>query len=402
MNPAPRAIDKPQAQAGKGQLLALLHAGFVLTGVVCTILGPMLPVLSARWALNDTQAGYLFTAQFSGSMLGVMWSSFLMTHRGHRIPLLLGLGLMALGAATLLAASWMLGLVSTLCWGIGLGLVIPTTNLLISGLHPENRAAALNLVNFSWGAGAASGPFFAAALLRVHRISSLLYVVAALLILVAMGVTRVPLPVRFSEPDEASLVRSGLRWSRWVPILGALFFLYVGCEAGLSGWAATYAQRTAGTGTAWVFMPSFFWLALLLGRATAPVFLTSVRELKLAKFGLALSTLGIVALLRARNLSVIAIGVSLAGLGLSSVFPIAIATLSRKFGAMAPRIAGLMFALAGAGGATLSWLVGYISTREGSLQYGLLVPLLATIVMLILNVLLSQPMKDKTATETAG
>jgi MFS transporter, FHS family, glucose/mannose:H+ symporter len=391
MSPPPRAIDKPQAQAGTVQLLPLLHAGFVLTGVVCTMLGPLLPVLSARWALNDAHAGYFFSAQFSGSMLGVIGSSLLMARRAHRVSLLLGLGLMALGAATLLGASWSLGLVSTLGWGIGLGLVIPTTNLLVSDLHPEKRAAALNLVNFSWGVGAASCPFFAAALLRTHHISSLLYGVAALLVLVAVALTRMPLPVPRFTLNTVSPLESRIWRSRWVPILGALFFLYVGCEGGLSGWAATYAQRMAGTGTAWVLMPSFFWFALLLGRAAAPLLLTSMPELKLAEAGVALSTLGIVVLLAARNLSLVAIGVSLAGLGLSSVFPIAIATLPRKFGAMAPRISGLMFALAGMGGATLPWLVGYISTRQGSLQYGLLVPLLASIVMLILYTLLSKP-----------
>ena len=131
----------------------MLHAGFVLTGVVNTMLGPMLPVLSARWALNDVLAGYLFTAQFSGSMLGVLASSFLVPRRGHRISLVLGLGFMALGSATLVAASWTLGTLSTLCFGIGLELAIPTTNLLVSELNPDKRAAALNLINLSWGAG---------------------------------------------------------------------------------------------------------------------------------------------------------------------------------------------------------------------------------------------------------
>ncbi len=391
MSSLPRAIDMPQARARTAPLLALLHAGFILTGLVCTMLGPLLPVLSARWALNDAHAGYFFSAQFSGSMLGVIGSSFLMARRAHRISLLLGLALMALGAATLLGANWSLGLVSTLGWGVGLGLVIPTTNLLVSDLHPEKRAAALNLVNFSWGVGAASCPFFAAALLRMHSISSLLYGVAALLVLLAAAMTRMPLPVPRSTPDTASPLESRIWRGRWVPILGALFFLYVGCESGLSGWAATYAQRMVGTGTAWALMPSFFWFALLLGRATAPLLLTSMPELKLAEVGVALSTVGIVVLLGARNLSVVAIGVSLAGLGLSSVFPIAIATLPRKFGAMAPRISGFMFALAGMGGAVLPWLVGYISTRQGSLQFGLFVPLFASIVMLILYPLLSKP-----------
>jgi FHS family glucose/mannose:H+ symporter-like MFS transporter len=372
--------------------MVLLHAAFVLTGVVTTLLGPMLPVLSVRWALDDAHAGYLFTAQFSGSMLGVMGSSFLMSRRGHRLSVVLGLGLMALGSATLLSPSWLLGMMSTFCYGIGLGLAIPTTNLLVSELNPETRAAALSLINFSWGVGAAGCPFLVAALLRSDHTSHLLYGVAALLTLAAVVLTRVPFPAVRPAPESVSQATTHIWRSRWVPILGALFFLYVGTEAGVGGWTATYAQRMAtGAGTLWVLMSSFFWAALLLGRVIAPVLLRHVRELKLAGAGLALSAVGIVALLSATNLPVIAIGISLAGFGFSSVFPIAIATLSSKFGPRAPRIAGLMFALAGAGGATLPWLVGYTSTHLGSLKYGLFVPLVGCIVMLILSVRLSRP-----------
>ena len=371
------------------RLAVLLHIAFVFTGVVNTMLGPLLPVLSARWVLSDAQAGYLFTAQFTGSMLGVMGSSFLTPRRGTRVSLTLGLTLMAMGTAALLARSWMPGMLATLCFGAGLGLEIPTTNLLISELNPERRAAALNLVNFSWAVGAVSCPFFVAALLRVHHVSYLLYGVAASLVVAALCVARVSYPV-FSPPPANVDRMTGLWRGRWVPIIGALFLFYVGSEAGLSGWIATYAKRmVAGAGTLWVIMPSLFWAALLTGRATAPLFLRHARELRVARFGLGLSFVGIVTLLLARSLSVVAIGVGLAGLGFSSIFPIAIATLSHKFGTGASRLAGLMFALAGVGGATLPWLVGFASSRFGSLKYGLLVPLFGCAVMWVMNMCLS-------------
>jgi fucose permease len=102
-----------------------------------------------------------------------------------------------------------------------------------------------------------------------------------------------------------------------------------------------------------------------------------------------LCTIGVGILLAAKGLFVAAIGVGVAGLGLSSVFPIAIATLTRRFGASSSRIAGGMFALAGAGGAVLPWLIGYTSTISGSLKYGLIVPLAGSISMLALNVILA-------------
>lgn len=397
MQPAPSvqtssepAIDLRNTKAGTRGLQLLLHLGFVLTGVVNTMLGPMLPALSARWTLSDAQAGYLFSTQFAGSMLGVMGSSVLTTRRGHRPCLVLGLALMALGSIALVAGDWTLGLVATLSFGVGLGLAIPTTNLLISELNPEKRTAALSLINFSWGAGAAVCPFLVAAMLRMHRHSHLLDAIAGLLILVAISLTRVSFP-NVCAPRHAATMRMQLLRNRWIPILGALFFLYVGTEAGVGGWIATYAQRLSpASGTIWIFMPSFFWAALLVGRAITPLLLRSMQEAALARLGLAGSTIGLALLLSATTLSLIALAVSLAGFGFSSIFPIAIASLSRKFGANASHIAGSMFALAGAGGAILPWLVGYISTATGNLKFGLLVPLLGSILMLILNMILAQ------------
>jgi fucose permease len=95
------------------------------------------------------------------------------------------------------------------------------------------------------------------------------------------------------------------------------------------------------------------------------------------------------ACLATRNPVQFALSTSLAGLGLAAVFPIAIANLSHKFGAAATRVAGLMFNLAGLGGATLPWLVGFTSTRLNNLKFGLFVPLAGCTIMLLLTLLLS-------------
>ena len=49
---------------------------FLPTGILTTLLGPMLPILMARWALNDTQAGNLFLVQFLSSLVGVQLAGF--------------------------------------------------------------------------------------------------------------------------------------------------------------------------------------------------------------------------------------------------------------------------------------------------------------------------------------
>jgi fucose permease len=389
-------IQQPQSKIRDARLTGFLHIEFVLTGAVNTMLGSILPLLAARWFLSDAQAGLLFTAQFGGSVCGVLASSFFTVRRGHRFCLGLGLGAMAVGSAMLLAGGYRLGLFSALLLGIGLGLAIPTTNLLVSGMNPHRPAAALSLINFSWGVGAVGCPFLVAALLRLHHDALFCYGLAALLMVVLASMillsrTGISFPISASSPNTAG-VNTSIWRNHWIPILGALFFIYVGSEGGVSGWISTYAWRTTvGAGTAWVLMPSLFWMALLLGRALVPLFLRSMKPLTLAQWGLSLASAGIIVLFEARNLSMIAVGVGIAGFGFSSVFPIAIASLSGKFGARESQVAGVMFALAGCGGATLPWLAGYISTVFGSLRYGLLVPLCGCLAMLTLNAQISRP-----------
>jgi MFS transporter, FHS family, glucose/mannose:H+ symporter len=367
---------------------ALVHIGFVLTGVMTTLLGPTLPMLSARWSLNDAQAGYLFTAQFASSIIGVAISSYLIQRRGYRLTLLLGMVLMGIGAGVLATANWRVGLSSVGIYGAGYGVASATTNLLVSELNPDRRASALNLLNFSWGIGAVGCPFLVALLQRANLMSVFWYGMALLLALeaICLGVIKLPkgsIPISGTR----STVSGKILRNRLFPILGALFFVYVGTETSVGGWIASYARRIdLGPGTFWVMTPSFFWGALLAGRAIAPVLLKRLRETTVASAGLAFSLLGIALLLGAHAMTPIVIGAALAGLGLSSVFPINISLLSLWFGEMGVRIGGVMFALAGLGGATLPWLVGALSAHTGNLKAGLVVPLLGSAIMLVLYV----------------
>ena len=369
--------------------MSAVHAAMILTGVMTTLLGPMLPLLSARWGLTDARAGNLFTAQFAASIVGVGLSSVIARRWGYRACLVFGIILEAAGAGLFAQASWSVGIASVCLYGTGLGLTIPIGNLLTAELNPERRAAALNLLNFSWGLGAVGCPFAIAAFQFSHRIPFFLYGMSGALVLMAVLLTRISVGragVAREGAEMASETRGLHTWSSClVPVLGALFFIYVGTEASLGGWVASYARRIdPGSQTLWALSPSFFWGMLLLGRALAPEMLRFIGETSLASAGLALASGATLLLVFAHGLPAVLIGASLAGFGLASVFPTNVTLLSRWFGTTASPIASMMFALAGLGGAVLPWIVGVISTRFDSLQLGLLVPLAGALACLVL------------------
>ncbi|MBI1750553.1 MAG: MFS transporter [Acidobacteria bacterium] len=382
---------------------AIVHAGMFLTGMLTTLLGPLLPVLSARWSLADAQAGYFFTAQFAGSMTGAVLTGLLLPRRGFRFALVLGFALTAAGALVLGVGNWAVGLLSVYGYGIGLGFTIACTNLWVSESNPGRRAAAVSILNFAWGVGAVVCPFVFAVLHRAGQSYALLYALAAAFVLVAVlfAMIAFPDPKREVEAENPAAPRPGVWSIRFGPALGALFFLYVGTENALGGWVAFYAKRvSAGPGTLWVIAPSFFWGTLLVGRALAPAVLRHVTEARIVLGGLVLATLGGVALLGATTLAAVLACASLAGFGLSAIFPILVAWISHTFGEAASRLAGRMFAMGAFGGATLPWLVGYLSTQFGGLKAGLVAPLLGSVAMLAL--LLSTPPPVARRTSPSG
>ena len=358
----------------------LAYVAFIPTGLITVLLGPLLPTVAVRWSLNDTQAGYLFTAQFLGSLLGTVSSGPLVSRIQFRPTMVAGLAMMGAGAATLLTGGYVWGLASVFCYGMGTGLTVPTTNLLVARSSRDDSSSSLNLLNFFWSAGAVVCPFLLAAFQSRGHIRSFLFTVAAFVGLLIISLLMAPVDMPDVGDRSASLQKETFHRALLSPItfvLGALFFVYVGTESAFGAWLASYAKRIiTPQGTTWVTVPSYFYGALLMGRLAAPLTLRRLSGVTQARWGAMLAVAGAALLLISHSLAGAIISSLLIGLGLSSLYPIGIGMMSSSFGAAAPRIASVLFALSTLGGAVVPWLVGYASTESGSLRSALLIPFL--------------------------
>src|ERR1700740_1540021 len=91
------SMPSPSTTIRLGSLPAApFYAGFVIAGMATVLLGPILPVLSARWSLSDFQAGGLCATQFTASTLGAIVAS-----HSRRGCLIFGYASVAAGLATL-------------------------------------------------------------------------------------------------------------------------------------------------------------------------------------------------------------------------------------------------------------------------------------------------------------
>ena len=362
----------------------LLCAGFIVNGIVISFIGPLLPVFSAKWGLDDARAGYFLLVQFLASFIGVLLSSRLIASKGFKPAITLGLALLGIGFALLSAPTFHLALAAAGIYGLGYGFNTPGTNLWVSESYGDRRASALNVVNLAWGIGAIVSSPLAKFTIRTATVNSLLYIVGA----VCVATTLILLRMHFGHPHQVSDTAgnspaSGKNGMGVAALLGTLFFVYVGTEVGTSSWSPMHAQRATEWATNnWTLTPMFFFAGLLGGRGAAAAILLRLKEVTVAVSGLFIAATGELIFLTAHSPAALFGGAFCTGLGLSSLYPIWVAWLSKWFGERARKVGGVMFALAALGSASMPWLVGVVSKySQGNLRMGLLVPLAGCAVM---------------------
>ncbi|HUZ96228.1 MAG TPA: MFS transporter [Edaphobacter sp.] len=358
----------------------LMHFGFVLTGLGTALLGPILPLLTRQWHLLDAQSGLLLLAQFCGSFAGGVSVS-----RYLRRSLLTGLFAAAAGFGLFSVASGLAAACTGLfLGGFGLGQIIASTNIIAGRRYTEHRGSALALLNFSWSFGAMLSPLLAAWLLPRFALRGMLECFAALFLVagLAMTVEIGGMPEEI-ESAEAPAESKQLRWGVFL-YFAALLVLYGGLETCLSGWLTTYALRYGDKTLAISeYTTLLLWMALTAGRAGSSVVMLRIGEKTVQRWGMALAVIFTAGLATAHSAMGIAVFAVLLGFSLAPFFPSTFALLMTE--KPAARQAGIVLAVSGLGAAALPWLMGVVSTRTGSLQVALALPLAAAILLLVMS-----------------
>ncbi len=362
--------------------------GFFVIGVVTVLVGQILPILSARFALSDAEAGTLLLAQFTGSLAGTLAVTKLARRFGFILTTLIGLVLIIAGLPLLNFGGFALCWAAIFIYGIGLGLTIPAINLLTIDVTPAPlQSSSINLVNFSWGIGAiCSRPFVA----FVSSGDSLVAVTVILdLALIAIAVCF--LSSFQSLGDRAATdgeTKGGERiWRRpasWLFI--AFGFFVIGIESGLGGWLTTYSE-SLGHGSQAINATVVFFSFMVLGRGLASIISTRLTENVLITICSILLVIGILLIVVSEQAAMI--GAAIAGLGTSAIFPTNMVRYTKIFGPTATRHATPLFISGICGAASLSWLIGFVSTEYGSLRIGIVVLLISSAIVVILQAMIA-------------
>jgi fucose permease len=247
-------------------------------------------------------------------------------------------------------------------------------------------AAAVSLVNFSWGIGAVSSPFLVAFFLDHLSLRALAALLAACFLALALAhfVQKAdPVASPETRPKRSFAVwRATLLPAPWISLV-LLFFLYVGIEISVGGWVALDEKRMVGFNAAkMAAAPAFFYGFLLLGRFLVPIVLRYFSQRALSVGGLVLTTVGVGLVAFAQTPMVLHAGALLAGLGCGPQYPIYVTWLAAIFKGDATWLAALFFGAAGIGSSLIPWLVGVVASQTHSLRFGFMLPLVSALLMI--------------------
>ena len=367
--------EEPAANRLASGTIVALYCGFLLTGSATVILGPFVRHLHAESGVPLPALSWLFLVQFASHSLGAIVSS-----ANVRRSLVAGYPLAAAGLVALwLGWPWALGAVMVM--GFGLGLVIPSTNILVARRHPHRRAAALSHLNILWGAGAVCSPLLFATLEAAGRAD-----LGPLLIALPFAGLGALLPARVPVIEDLRAAANVSPASvRTLAILAAQMFLYTGTESSVGAWVISLAAAYVPAGsTLPQIIGASFWGALLTGRAAAPPVLARWGERSVYVGGLVTTGVAAGALLWTESVTGIWVATVVAGLACAPIFPILAASLVAYTQDRRPSAAGPVFAVAGFGAGAVPWLAGQATAVAGGVRAALVVPAVSVTLLLLI------------------
>lgn len=368
-----------------------LHVAFFALGIAMVLIGPLIPILEETLGLNDQQVANFFPVQIAGSLSGTAATWWILKKYSHLHASLIGALIVALGLIMIGVEDYYSVITGLYLNGIGIGLTLPSINMLIIEQTASSPASALNRLNFFWGLGAILCLPMVNALKSGNNIFLPCFVLASAFLFSA--VAQVPyLRMEESRTAETNIDDGTNTWQLPIAWLLAMFnFIHIGFETSMGGWLPKF-EKDLGITT---FLSPLvgFYIFFVAGRLLSG--LISIKdENKAILTGLMIIIAGLCTQFYSVDLqsaNLLLIGASISGLGTSWIFPASIARFSRMLGDASTRNVTPFFMIGTAGAAVVPWLIGRASGWTGDgLRSGIQILIGSVFLLIVMQVLINR------------
>lgn len=367
-------------------------AAFLVSGMLMSFLGAILPSWGYHLRPSFTEAGDYFLSLACGLALSVAAAHYLLPRRGLKFVLILA-NLLACGAFLFLAlssppapAAWRLA--GVLAIGFATGLLNAAVFHAISPIYRADRAATVNFAGLLFGTGNLLTALLVAGTYYVYTVPSILVLFAVLPGLYAI-VCHKGKYARNPSADTLPLSQA-LRDFRnpGAVLFSLLLFFQFANEWSMAGWLPLFLIRRLGISpNGALLLLALYWAALLVGRVLSQFVLKRANRAGLLIGSIMSALLGMIVLASTNNRFGAVMGILFVGAGFASIYPLMVEKIANRFPYYHPGFYNGLFSLSMTGGFLAPWLLGYFAEAWG-IQAVMTLPLLGTFVVFLLALLI--------------
>lgn len=320
------------------KLTYLGFSGYVFIGTAAVLVPSVMPSITDEYSatgISLAAIGLIFPARSLGGILGNLLSGVASDLVGRQRLVWLSALLLAISLAlTSFAKPWILFLTAFALVSATQGAISTSINAMILEANRNSQARALNALHGIYGVGAMLSPLLIGYLLEQGMTWRLAFGGTGLIWLVYGVIAYRLMEDVTAHAATASDQKVALHMIRQVPFLSLalISFIYNGVAYSLLGWIAIFMQQTAGFSLfSSIAMISVFYVALTAGRFLCAYYTERIGyalTLLILSIGITV-TYPLVVWGLSSTLAVA--GVFLTGLGLSGLFPTALAYGSRLY-----------------------------------------------------------------------
>lgn len=272
---------------------ALIALGvlYFMMGFITCLNDTLVPFFKIGFTLNYAQSSLVQFYFFLTYALFSIPAGRIVERSGYKLGMVMGFGLAGIGALLFFPAAhfhqYALFLAALFVLAIGVVLLQVAANPYITTLGPQKTASArLTLIQGLGSIGTTIAPVFGASFIlnRVHESGNSsqavvipYFVIAAILFLIALVVSRLSLPAieeEVSTENEQAVTDKGIFAFRNLKFGVIGIFMYVGAEVAIGTFLTNYIADVLNTeehlASSYV---SFYWGGMLLGRLAGAVIL---------------------------------------------------------------------------------------------------------------------------------
>jgi fucose permease len=367
-------------------------AGFLLSGLLFSFVGAILPAWGYHLRSSYSEAGHYFLGLNVGILVSVKAAQWLLAR--YRMSTVLAVAsLLAVGAFEYLAfvtppAPSLLRLLGIMLLGVSAGILNTGVFRAISAMYRHDPAATVNLAGILFGMGCVVTSVLVAGAFYIYTVSSILVLLSIIPAMYAIHYARSGISDQ-SQPGEPSLRQafSDFR-SLGAVLFTLLLFFQFGNEWAIAGWLPLFlVQRLGISPETSLLMLAFYWSSLLVGRIGAQVVLRRVSHGKLLIGSVLAALFGCVILSLTNNRFGATTAILLVGSGYAVIYPVVVKMIGDRFAYYHPGFFNGIFSFALTGGLLAPWTLGFVADQWG-IQAVMLLPLAGTLMVLILSMLI--------------